>query len=175
MSDTPSPETPTGTRPTSTRRKGPPAWGVALALVLLAGLMLVNHLFTSGGEQITWIEDDLAAALQKARQNDQMVFLYLYEPGDETHARNELHVFNQRWAREPLSKVVCCRVAIRKGDVATLKLRNRYSYKGKPLFLLLDQQGNKLMEPAEGAVTELQFFTAVGKPIKDALKRSAQQ
>jgi hypothetical protein len=139
------------------RRRGPPAWGIVLFLALLGGLVLVNQCATTGGRPVAWTDDGLDAARRQAQEQKRKVFLYLYEPGDRTHERNERSVFTQYWARKPLEHVVCCRVAVKPGDLLPL----RYRYNNTPLFLLLDAKGNPLSR-TEGAVDELQFFTYIG-------------
>jgi hypothetical protein len=142
---------------TGVRGRHPPAWGIALFLLLLAGFALVNEYFSSSGRPVAWIDNDLNAALKQAAEQHRKVFLYLYEPADPIFARNEREVFTRRWAREPLEHVVCCRVALGPND----PLRTRYMYKNTPLFLLLDAQGNMLSR-TEGAVDEIQFLTHIG-------------
>ena len=139
------------------RRRRPPTWGIVLFLLLLAGLVLINQLASTSGKPVAWIENDLGAALQQAEAQNRKVFLYLYEPNEPAAARNELHVFTQRWARRPLEKVVCCRVALG----ANSPLRARFVYKETPAFLLLDAKGNVLSR-TDGPVDETQFFTYIG-------------
>lgn len=154
------------------RRKGPPAWGIVLFLALLAGWGIVNYRASTGGEEVRWIENDLPAALQQAAERKTRVFLYLYDPNDPTHRRNEQEVFTKRWARNPLAHVVCCRLAVRKSDLPAL----RYGYNNTPLFVLLDDTGQALRGVrTEGAVDEREFFTYIARPIDDFLKRSAPQ
>lgn len=153
MSEAPSPQP----QPAAVRGRRPPAWGIGLFLLLLGGLVFINQCVSTGGKPVAWIDNDLNAALQQAEAQKRKVFLYLYEPDDQTHARNELQVFTQRWARDPLQHVVCCRVALRPTD----PLRLKYLYKNKPLFLLLDAKGNVLSR-IDGAVDEFQFFTYIG-------------
>jgi hypothetical protein len=153
MSEAPSPQP----QPAAVRGRRPPAWGIGLFLLLLAGLVLVNQCVSTGGKPVAWIDNDLTVAVKQAETEKRKVFLYLYEPNDPTHARNELQVFTQRWARKPLEHVVCCRVALGPGA----PLRFRYKYDGRPLFLLVDSKGNVLSR-VEGAVDEPQFFTYIG-------------
>ena len=164
----PTPLPPTGSGPA--RRKGPPAWGIALFLVLLAGWVLVNQLADTGGPPIQWIEDDLNAALKQAGEKDLRVFLYLYEPNDPTHLRNEREVFARRWARAALGNAVSCRIALPPGDVR----RVQYKYDAKPLFLLLTAKGKETAR-TEGAATELEFMTYIGRPAEEhaAQKRAS--
>jgi hypothetical protein len=145
------------------RRKGPPWWGIVVFLGLLGGLVVVNQVVSTGGKPVAWIDNDLNAALKEAQtdEKNRKVFLYIYEPNDPTHVRNERMVFTQRWAREPLENVVCCRLVVRKTDLLAFK----YKYDGKPLFLLLDSKGNVLSR-TEGAVDENQFFTYIGASAK---------
>jgi hypothetical protein len=156
MRETPPPGPPAdaGTRP---RRKGPPAWGIFLFLLLLGGLLLLNQWATTGGEPIRWIENDLDAALKQAASGRKHVFLYLYDPNDPTHRRNEREVFPQRWAREPLQHIVSCRTSVLK-DTA---LRQKYQYVGTPLFLLLNEKG-EVVSRAEGALDEREFYAYIG-------------
>jgi hypothetical protein len=164
------PAPPPPARPGSSARKGPPAWGIALFLVLLGGVVVVNQVISTGGTPIRWIDDDLAAAMKQADQKNQRVFLYLYEPNDPTHVRNEREVFAQRWARTPLENAVSCRMALPIGDVRRVQFR----YDGKPLFLLLNAK-SKEMARTEGAVSELEFLTYIGRPAEDhaAQKRAS--
>jgi hypothetical protein len=143
--------------PIATRGRRPPAWGIVLFLLLLAGFLFINYRASVGGPPVAWIDNDLSAALKQAAEQKRKVFLYLYDPADPTAARNERQVFTQHWARKPLEKVVCCRVVMRPGD----PLAAKYVYKNQPVFLLLDAQGNVLSR-TEGAVDESQFFTYIG-------------
>ncbi len=143
-------------------RQCPPTWGIALFLLLLGGLVLLNQVATTGGPPIQWIENDLDAALRQAAAKNQRVFLYLYEPNDPTHQRNEREVFTQRWARQPLEKAVCCRLAVKPGDMRPVQ----YRYEDQPLFLLLSAKGRE-MGRTRGAVTELEFLTSIGRPAED--------
>ncbi len=156
----------TGGPPAARRRKGPPAWGVALVLALLAVLLFVNQQISTGGRPVAWIEGDLEAALRQAKERKQRVFLYIYAPDDPVHQRNERQVFTQRWAREPLESAICCRIANRPGDVNGL----RYGFEGKPLFLLLDSDGNPVSR-ISGALDELQFRTHIGGPVLEYAKK----
>lgn len=153
------------------RRKGPPAWGVALFLVLLAGVIVTSQWLSTSGAPVQWIDDDLAAALAQAQSRHCRVFLYLYEPNDPIHARNEREVFAQRWARRPLEQAVSCRVALRPGDVRRVK----YGYEGRPLFLLLDAKGNRQGPAVSGAVDEREFMTFIGRPALDYAAQQAQK
>jgi hypothetical protein len=148
------------------RRRGPPLWGIVVFLALLGVLVVVNQLASTGGAPIQWTENDLEAALKLAAQRKQRVFLYLYEPDDPVHVRNERQVFTQRWAHEPLKHAVSCRIALKKGDL----LRVKYNYLDTPLFLLLDDNGHMLTR-TEGAVDERQFFTYIGGPLEDSARR----
>jgi hypothetical protein len=151
------------------RRKGPPKWGIVVFLALLAGLVIVNQFAATSGTPVKWIDNDLAAALKQAGERKTRVFLYLYEEGDRAYTRNEPEVFAKRWAREPLEKVVCCRIAVRKSDIAAMK----YGYNGRPLFLILENTGQVVKGlRTEGAVDEREFYTYIGKPIEDHLKRT---
>lgn len=147
-------------------RRGPPKWGVIGFLALLGLFLIVNHLVSTGGPPIAWIEDDLERALTEASGDNRRVFLYLYEPGDPVHRRNESEIFNQYWARQPLSKAVCCRVALRAGDLRRVKYEQKYGYKGEPMFLLLNAAGDVMTPPQSGALDERQFSTFIGRPIE---------
>ncbi len=85
----PSPDAPATETPAASRKK-PPAWGILLFLGLLGGMVIVNQFVSTGGPEIRWVENDLAAALQQASDDRPRVFLYLYEPKDPAHRRNEL-------------------------------------------------------------------------------------
>lgn len=137
-------------------RRGPPRWGIALFLGLLAVLVLINYLVSSSGPPVRWIENDPNAALAQAAAANKRVFLYVYEPNDPTHARNEREVFSMRWARESLSRAIACRLAVGRGDLARVK----YGYRDRPLFLVLDAAGRE-RNRTEGAPDERQFLTQV--------------
>lgn len=151
------------------RGKGPPAWGVALFLVLLGGMLLVNQWAATSGAEIEWIENDLDAALAQVSDEKPRVFLYVYEPKDEDHKRNELQLFTQRWARKPLRHAVSCRIALREGDSQAAELKYRFRYDGRPLFLLLDASGDEQSRTA-GRATESEYMTYIGRPIEQAWK-----
>ncbi len=143
----------------SQRRKGPPAWGVVLFLLLMGGLLVVNQFISRSGPPVEWIDGGLDAALKQAKQENKLVFLYLYEPGDPIATRNDRQVFSKRWAREPLADLVCCRVALDHGDLVAAK----YEYAGKPAFRLVRPDG-KQVSKSDGAITEDQFWTTITDP-----------
>jgi hypothetical protein len=154
------------------RRKGPPAWAVVLFLLLLAGMAFVNYRAAEGGAPVAWIENDVDRALQLAGERHQRVFLYLYEPNDPQHRRNDREVFAKAWARDKLKFAVCCRVAVEPGT----PLADKYEFHRKPLFMLLDATGRPLREMRrEGAPDETEFFTFIGKPAKDYAERQAEK
>lgn len=146
-------------------RRGPPAWGVVGFLALLGLFAVVSHLVTTGGPPVAWIENDLERALGEAARDNRRVFLYLYDPDDPVHRRNETEIFAQYWAREPLAKAVCCRVALREGDLLRVKYEQKYHFRGEPLFLLLNARGDPVTVPQTGALDERQFYTYIGGPI----------
>lgn len=149
------------------RRGGPPKWAIVLFLALLGGMVVVNQIVGRSGTPVKWIETDLAAALAQVGAERPRAFLYLYEPNDPEHARNEREVFTQRWAKRPLSRTVNVRVAVGR-DVESLRLMQKYNYKsGTPLFLLLSKNGTP-MGRIEGAPTELEFLTHIGRPAETA-------
>jgi hypothetical protein len=151
------------------RKRVTPVWAGLLFLVGLMLVFVVANLLTMGGPRVAWMENNLPAALAKAEAKKQWVFLYLYEPGPEA-SRNEQEIFNQRWAREPLAKVVCCRVAVPKGD----PLRAKYDYKNRPLMMLVDAGGveRSRVEPGVEPVSQLQFETYIGRKIENFIARS---
>lgn len=156
---------------TASRRRRPPAWGIALFVAVMAGMLVINQLASTSGRPVAWIENDLDRALSLAADRDQRVFLYLYEQDDPTHERNELQVFTQRWARQPLEDAVSCRVEMSSRDNDRYRLRHRYGYDGKPLFLLLNAEG-EVMGQTAGAVDERQFFTYIAGPIADHVRQA---
>lgn len=156
--------------PTPAKRSS--RWFVGVFLVLLGGMVVVNQCVSTGGPEIDWVENDLEAALQQITPDRPRVFAYLYDPHDPTHARNEREVFSLRWAREPLAHAICCRIALT-NDLESEKLRQRFVYKGEPLFLLIDKGGTPVSR-AEGAVDRRQFSTYIGAPAEQAW-RNAQQ
>jgi hypothetical protein len=127
-------------------------------------MIFVNQLASTSGPPVDWIENDPDRALSLASTEKPRIFLYLYEPDDPTHARNEREIFTQRWARSPLANAICCRVALRDDDVESLRLRRKYGYRNTPLFLLLDRQG-KPVTRAQGALTQKEFYTYIGQPL----------
>lgn len=155
---------PSADSPRSAARK-PPAWVVVGFLALLAGGYVLSEMLSRSGPQIAWIENDLDAALRTAAQRNSRVFLYVYAAGEPTAKRNDLEIFTQRWAREPLARAVCVRVAADPANPAAYRVAARYGYDGKPLFLLLDASGARIGQPAEGALDERGFFTAIGQPL----------
>lgn len=154
---------PSGT-PSAPRRKRPPTWGIVAFLVVLAGLAVLNQSLSTGGPEIQWFDGSYEAALALAGERNQRLFLYLYEANDPVHARNEREVFTQRWAREPLARTVCCRIAVRKGDILAAK----FDYRDTPLFLLISPRGGPPSR-TEGAVDERQFRTYIGEPAQRPL------
>lgn len=173
MSDSPPNESSAGVQETP-RRKAPPKWGVALFLVLLGGMVVLNQFAATGGPEIEWIEGDLSAALAQVSPERPRVFLYLYEPDDEAHQRNERQVFTQAWAREPLAHTVCCRIDVSEQRLEIVRLRNDYVYKGKPLFLLLSRSGMPVSR-TEDAPDKRQFMTYIGIPAQDAYENAQQK
>jgi hypothetical protein len=161
-------------QPSSAPRRRAPWWGIVVFLALLFGFLIFNYLASVSGPPIQWInvraEQDLNAALQQVSPAKPRVFLYLYDPNDPEgiHARNEREVFAKRMPKEWLANAVCCRAKIPEGD----PLGAKYAYRGTPLFLLLDGKGQVVMGGrTEGAITESQFYTYVGRPIDEALAR----
>jgi len=150
--------------PAVRRRKRPPAWGIVAFLILLGGLAVLNQRLATSGPEIQWFNGTYEAALALANDRNQRLFLYLYEAEDPVHARNEREVFTQRWAREPLAKTVCYRVAVRKGDLLAAK----FGYRDTPVFLLISPRGGPPSR-AEGAVDERQFRTYIGEPAQRPL------
>ncbi len=155
---------------TPAARRGPKWWGIVIFLLLLGGMVLVNQWMTTGGPPIQWAKGDLDAALAQISAEKPRVFLYLYEPGNQAHQRNELQVFPQRWARYPLEHAVCVRIELH-SDMASQHLRTRFAYDKSPLFLLLNRAGQPVGR-AEGAVDERQFSTQIGKQIMQAIGKS---
>ena len=155
------------------KRKGPPLWGVVAFLVLLGAMMVVNQMASSGGPEIAWVDGGLDAAIKQVSAEKPLVFAYLYEADDPAHKRNELRVFSQRWARDPLSQAVCCRIALNKHDPECVGLFQQLGYRDKPLFLVLDKDKKPVMNGrTEGAVSELEFFTYVSEPIRRSQQKA---
>jgi hypothetical protein len=150
--------------PGAKQRKGPPAWGIVLFLVLLGAMAMLNQWFTTSGPEIAWINGGVDDALAEAPA-DGRVFLYLYEPDDPVHTRNERNVFAMRWAREPLVNAVCVRVPLREDDIEAVRLRRKYGYRGSPLMLLLKPDGRE-MGRVDGTVDERAFYTQIGAPLR---------
>lgn len=165
----PAPDVPPAASPP--RRKGPPAWGIVLFLVLLGGMVVLTTLMERSGPAITWFEGDLDAAFAAARKRTGLVFLYLYDPENPIYARNEQEVFTQRWAREPLANVVCLRRNVRNEPL----LAARFQYDQTPLFLLLDTAGQQQGRVDGIAVDERQFFTQIGQASGRAAPVQASQ
>ncbi len=173
MSNEPPVESPESQESPPRQRKGPPAWGVVLFLVLLGGMLMINQWATTSGPPIQWVENDLERALEQLDENKRRVFLYLYEPNDPAHQRNERQVFTQRWAREPLTSVVCCRYALKPGELRSAELRQEYTYRDQPLFLLLNASGQPVSR-TQGEVTELEFLTYIGRPAQRSYKEAPE-
>lgn len=153
-------------------RRGLPPWLIGLVLVAGLGVMMfLSFRRETGGPPIVWIDDDLDGALRQVSDAKPRVFLYLYNPSDAKHRRNELQVFTTRWAREAVKNIVSCRVAMDRPVPETQKLAREYSYRDQPLFLLLTRDGQPQMR-AEGAVTEQEFMTAIGRPAQAAVERA---
>lgn len=175
MSEPPNaPDTEHEAEPKAQKRKGPPAWGVVLFLLLLGGLGFLNQYVAMSAPEIDWIENDLAAALTQVSPEQPRVFLYIYEPNDPVHERNEREVFTKRWARGPLQRAVCVRYRFQPTELESVQFVRRYNYEGTPLFLVLMGDGNPAMR-AEGAVTEKEFFTYVAGPIDEAWERAQKR
>lgn len=172
MSETPDTPNQADTPASPPRRKGPPWWGVAIFLVLVCGTVLVNQFATTSGPPVAWIEGDLDAALAQVSRDRPRVFLYLYEPNDPSHLRNERQVFTQRWARLPLKGAVCCRVSVDPREPDAPRTRARFAYERGPLFLLLTREGTPVSR-TQGEVDEREFETYIGKPIEQAVKSAA--
>ncbi|MBK9119902.1 MAG: hypothetical protein IPM18_09935 [Phycisphaerales bacterium] len=163
---------PLGTPPAADRaakRKGPPAWGVLLFLGLLAGFVLLNQWISTGGPELPWFEGTLEQAQEQARQTNKRIFLYLFKPTDPLHQRNELHLFNQRWVREPLETAIRVKIAVQPGDL----LSSRFNLGDSPLLLLLNADG-EVVTRTDGLVDERQFMTYIGRPLTD-FDRQKQQ
>ena len=150
------------TTPATRRRLTPAKAGLAFLLLMMIALA-ANIIVGLTGPTIAW-ETDLPKALAKARSapGKQHVFLYLYRAGDPVAERNEREVFAKRLAREPLARLVCCRIAIEPNDALAL----RYAYRDAPLFLLLDRDGTSVSR-TEGPVDQAQFVTYVEKASRD--------
>ena len=162
-----------GTPAAPRRRKGPPGWGIAVFLLLLVASVLVTHFASQSGPPIQWIDGDLDQALAQARDGPGRVFLYLYDPNDPVHARNESELFNKYWVRESLANVVCCRVKLDSPE--HWLLAQRYRYDRTPLMLLLDRAG-KVQGRVDGiAVDDRQFDTFIGRPARRAGERASEQ
>jgi hypothetical protein len=130
---------------------------------------VANYAISRSGPAIAWIDNDLPAALRQAVERKQRVFLYIYEPNDPLHARNERLVFSESWARTPLRDAVACRIAVQPHD----RLALRFNYSGKPVFVLLDEQGRPIAQMrVEGAPDEREFFTYIGSPLRDYAERA---
>jgi hypothetical protein len=139
------------------RRKRPPTWGVLVFLGLLGGLLIVNHLVTYAGPQVEWIDNDVERAFALAAERGQLVYLYLYDPGDPAHERNERKMFAQIWTRDPLSEAVPCRVDVSRHRGVGL----RYGYRRKPLHMVLTAEGRELGRIDGTAVDRLEFRTHI--------------
>jgi hypothetical protein len=150
-----------------TAKRKTPVWAGLAFVVLLGGVYIVANVLNSGGPPIEWL-DSLPATLKKADESKRLVFLYLFEPGAAA-TRDEREIFAKRAAREPLTKVACCRVALTKND----PLAVMYEYKGQPVMLLLDAKGAVRSRAGGDAepVSDLQFKTYIADPIENHLKR----
>lgn len=129
--------------------------------MLFGGGYALNELRSAGGPPVAWIEGDIASAIHAASSRNQLVFLYLFEPGTPAADRNEREVFTKRWARAPLAQMVCCRRPVQRNDETAIK----YGYQNQPLFLVLDAEGKEVNRTA-GTPEERQFYTYVSQTLE---------
>jgi hypothetical protein len=158
MSEPTSTEPATGTpdaRTTSPRRGSP--WIVAGLLVLLGGWFVVVQVISRTGPPIDWIRNDLPRAEQLAKEKGRRLFLMLYEPGCKITEGNDRDLFSQRFARERLAQMVCCRVELKAEDA----LRRRFGFKRDPLLLVFEPGKDVPISRLEGKIDQLQFETYV--------------
>lgn len=142
--------TPSGENP----RRAPWWAPVAFLGLLLAAFAFAQWVSHSGAE-ITWIRNDLPAALEQSARTDRRVLLVMYEPGDPIAAEHDRRLFSQRSIREYVAQFVPCRIEVAPGDA----LRTRYGFRGPPLMVVLNSAGEPLMPAQEGKIDERRFRT----------------
>ena len=156
--------------PAPRRRKGPPAWGVALFVAALVVLVWMDQRATEGGPPIPWIENDLEAAKARVDDDHPRIFLYIYEPNSPQHAENEWKLFSKKLIKDELKKAVPVRVVADR-DRGTRDLATHYGFTHAPLFLVLLKDGNALPNARfEGTPSQDEFWTRVAEPIFHASK-----
>ncbi|MBL8879800.1 MAG: hypothetical protein JNG88_11835 [Phycisphaerales bacterium] len=144
---------PDGSTAGSQRRA--PWWAPAVFLGLLLVVFAISQYISRGGAAIAWIRNDLPAALAESAKTDRRVLLVLYEPGDAIVAEHDRRLFSLRSIRETAAQFVPCRVELKPDD----PLRARYGYRGVPLMVVLNANGQPLVPVQEGRVDERRFKT----------------
>ena len=171
------------------RRKGPPRWGVGLFLLGLVGFAVISYVAQTSGAPVRWIENDVGAGRQLATERKQRIFLYVYEPNEPQHERNERQIFTLRENKRALQSAVCCRVIGRRGEPipigpgpdgrpAYLERQGlRLVFRGTPMFVLLNEKGDVAGtgNVSEGTPEALEFFTNIAKPAADYAEKAKER
>ena len=122
-------------------------------VLLLCGTLVITQITNYSGPSIKWIENDIDEAFRQARESGRRVFLYLHEADCPITLAHDQALFSQRMARERLSKMVACRVEVGVTD----RLRARFGFDGTPMMMVLGAEGDQIVAPIRGAVSERQF------------------
>jgi thioredoxin-related protein len=142
--------------PAPARRKKSGLWTGFWFVALLGAGLIIAQVINYSGPSIKWIYNDVDAALAQAQDSGRRVFLYLHAPQCPITAKHERSLFNQRFARTRLDKMVPCRAEIGR----TGPLRARFGFDGTPLMLVLDSSGKRISE-LRGEVNKLRFLTYI--------------
>ena len=148
--DSPRPMT-EGPEPPPRKKSG--VWAGLGFVLLLCGTLIITQITNYSGPSINWIENDVDAAFRQAKETGRRVFLYLHEADCPITLAHDQMLFSQRTARERLSKMVACRVEVGPTD----RLRARFGFDGTPMMMVLDADGNQIIAPIRGEVSERPF------------------
>lgn len=141
------------------------AWVLPLFVVFVAGLYVFTQMRSTSGPQIQWAAD-LDRALAQAKAENKKVFLYLFEASNPLAERVDREVLTQRWAREPLAKLVCVRIDLKKDRTDHLKIRQQYDYSGEPKMVVVDASGKPVAGSIQGIIDQKSFFTYIERMAK---------
>ena len=139
------------------KKKLSPTLAGFVLVVLMGGVYIVAQLLTHSGPPVDWVRsfDD---ALRLAKEKNQRIFLYLHEPNCPVTIDRERSLFTQRYARERLARMVCCRIELKPGD----PLAARFHFDHAPLIYVLHRDGRMLTDqPVTGDIDQRQFETYI--------------
>lgn len=138
------------------KRNAPPKKVLTLLFVLFGAVFVISQVISTSGPEINWIEGDLDAARKQAKESGNPLFVYAFEPDDPIAKRNDRMVFTQRWARERLANMICCRIPLEPRDAQ----RGRLGYRDEPVMILFRSDGEEISR-ISGAVDRKQFRTYI--------------